>query len=148
MKVYIGPYEEDQKIEVELDDYDTWNMDCTLALVILPMLKQLKEQKAGAPYIHNDDAPEEFRTGNPEEPEDDPHWFDRWDWVLNEMIWAFEHIADDDWQDEFLGELVDDPEGLMGYNVINADYEALNAAEERIKRGTTLFGKYYMALWT
>lgn len=144
MKIKIGKPKENRKVSIEIDDYDTWNMDCTLALVILPMLKQLKEQKAGAPYVDNEDVPEEFRTEDPE----DEIWFDRWDWALNEMIWAFEHIADDDWQDEFLGELVDDPNGLMGYSVINYDYEALDAAEERIRRGTTLFGKYYMALWT
>jgi hypothetical protein len=42
MKVYIGPYKktsDERKIDVRIDKYDTWNMDSTLAYIILPMLK-------------------------------------------------------------------------------------------------------------
>ena len=49
MKVYIGPYKEDdspRKESIHIHDYDTWNMDHTLALIALPMLKQLKETEA------------------------------------------------------------------------------------------------------
>jgi len=44
MKVCIGPYKEEgvRKENVHIHDYDTWNMDHTLALIALPMLKQLK----------------------------------------------------------------------------------------------------------
>jgi len=47
MKVNIGPYNDDEiedferKIEVQVDDYDVWGLDHTLALIILPCLKKL-----------------------------------------------------------------------------------------------------------
>ena len=42
MKVYIGRYPKDpnkeQKVNVQIDKWDTWNMDATLAHIIVPML--------------------------------------------------------------------------------------------------------------
>ena len=46
-----------RKIEVRIDKYDTWNMDNTLAHIILPMLKQLKETKHGSPLVDDEDLP-------------------------------------------------------------------------------------------
>ena len=34
-----------QKISVRIDRWDTWSIDTTLAHIIVPMLKQLKESK-------------------------------------------------------------------------------------------------------
>jgi len=34
-----------RKIKIQIDPYDTWSMDHTLSLIIIPMLKQLKEAK-------------------------------------------------------------------------------------------------------
>ena len=48
MKVEIGPYPseidifDEQQVSVRIDPWDTWSMDDTLAQIILPMLKQLK----------------------------------------------------------------------------------------------------------
>ena len=36
-----------REVYIKLHRYDTWNMDHTLALIIYPMLKQLKEQSKG-----------------------------------------------------------------------------------------------------
>ena len=46
-----------QKINVRIDKHDTWSMDHTLAHIILPMLKQLKETKHGAPNVDDEDVP-------------------------------------------------------------------------------------------
>ena len=65
MKIEIGPYPDDdseRKIDVQLDKFDTWNMDDTLAHIILPMLKQLKETKHGSHIVDDEDVPEELRT--------------------------------------------------------------------------------------
>ena len=47
MKVYIGRYPKDhtkeRKVRVEINDYDTWNLDHTLAQVIYPALVKFKE---------------------------------------------------------------------------------------------------------
>ena len=47
---------------VKIDYYDTWSMDHTLADIILPMLQQLKASKHGAPYVDDQDVPEELRS--------------------------------------------------------------------------------------
>ena len=53
MKIKIGPYKNkgERKIDIQIDRYDTWNMDHTLALIVLPMLKQLKKEKHGSPMV-------------------------------------------------------------------------------------------------
>ena len=65
MFVRLGRYanEEDDLETFERDKdivihpYDTWSMDHTLALIIVPMLKQLKETKHGAPNVDASDVP-------------------------------------------------------------------------------------------
>ena len=50
-----------RKVKIRIDNYDTWNMDSTLALIIVPMLKQLRETKHGAPMVDNEDVPSTMR---------------------------------------------------------------------------------------
>ena len=45
---------------VKIDAHDTWSMDCTLAHIIVPMLKQLKETTHGAPFVDMDERPEDL----------------------------------------------------------------------------------------
>jgi len=51
-----------RKVKIHIDKYDTWNMDSTLALIILPMLKQLRDQKHGSSLVDDEDLPYELRT--------------------------------------------------------------------------------------
>ena len=51
----------DQKINVRIDQYDTWNMDGTLAHIIVPMLKQMKAQNQGVPLMDVEDVPEHLK---------------------------------------------------------------------------------------
>ena len=94
-----------RKIEIHIDKWDTWNMDTTLAHIIVPMLKQLKETKNGAPHVDDKDVPKELRsTSTPRKKNDydvDDNHFKRWDWVLDEMIWAFEQKITDDWEQQY-----------------------------------------------
>ena len=46
MRVFLGRYprgEKERKVNIRIDNYDLWSMDHTLSLIILPMLKKLKE---------------------------------------------------------------------------------------------------------
>jgi len=128
-----------QKVKVRIDKWDTWSMDSTLAPIILPMLKQLKQTKHGAPYVYPEDVPTKLRPTKEEllaytkKAETDPKWFDRWDYVLDEMIWAFEQKSRDDWMSDF------------DYN--KWDREGADAHQERMTNGFKLFGKYYENLW-
>lgn len=127
-----------QKRKIRIDYWDTWNMDNTLACIILPMLKQLQEEKHGAPYVEDEDVPESLKStaAKPKKNEwdTDEFHFDRWDYVLAEMIWAFEQIIDDDY-----GDVYHTKDGI--------DKEKMHQIENRINNGTRLFGKYYRALW-
>jgi hypothetical protein len=90
---------------VKIDKYDTWSADATLAPIILPMLKQLKETKHGSPFTEDADVPEHFRSTNASPKKNewdvDEFHFVRWDWIMSEMIWAFEQLVDDDNDDQF-----------------------------------------------
>ena len=130
-------YSPDQKVKVHIDKFDTWAMDSTLSHIILPMLKQLKETKNGSCIVDKCDVPKEIT---------DIH--DRWDWVLNEMIWSFEQKKSGDWQLQYYGDFVEGKEGgILGGTFEWVDYEGLKAHQERMSNGFKLFGKYYEGLW-
>jgi hypothetical protein len=146
------------KIKVRVDYWDVWSADHTLAVIILPVLHRLKTDKHGSPFVDLEDVPEHLHPTEPAGPENgytDNTIHERWEWVLNEMIWAFEQIVDDDHDCKFFDHSAarqyetENPNDLMGHiNLIKVEREGLRAHHERITRGTTLFGKYYRALWT
>ena len=139
---------------VKIDRWDTWSMDYTLSFIVVPMLKQLKETKHGAPFVDDDDVPEELKSTSapPKENEwdtDDNH-FKRWDWVLDEMIWAFEQNLDDKSEEKFFDHAEwDEKEKDFGKNLhkIKIDQPGLKAHQDRKANGFRLFGKYYQGLW-
>lgn len=145
-----------RKVKIKIDSYDTWDMDRTLSLIILPMLKQLKETKHGAPYTDDADVPEELRSTSapPKENEYDTDalHFPRWDWILNEMIWAFEqhNLEDDEKQFTSCDNTVEPTSPIfkkLGLGECKIDMEGLKAHQERKQRGFMLFGKYFQNLW-
>lgn len=136
-----------RKAVIKIHYYDVWSMDHTLSLIILPMLKLLKEKKHGAPFVDDDDVPEELRsTAAPpcEEWETDDNHFKRWDWVMDEMIWTFEQLVEDGNDSQFFHY----PNENQG-NFDNCDFnkDAYTAHHYRIDRGLRLFGKYFRGLW-
>jgi len=152
---------------VKIDRYDTWSMDHTLADIILPMLKQLQTSKHSAPNVDDEDVPEELKSTSapPKENEwdtDDNH-FKRWDHVMREMIFAFEHKNDDTWQEAFCSGVSDYKSVACEWyengkpklfrmvegpnHTYKCDYEGMRAVEDRIQNGFRLFGKYYQNLW-
>ena len=163
MKVKIGKFpsyrfwhrwfnlEPEQKISVKIDPWDTWSMDYTLAHIIVPMLKQLKETKHGSPSTDDEDVPEHLRsTSAPPKENDwdvDEFHFKRWDWVLDEMIWAFEQKIDEEWDSQYYGPWIPPKEGEIIGDFEWVDTEGRDKHHERMKNGFRLFGKYYEALW-
>jgi len=130
-----------RKVKIRIDPYDTWSMDHTLTLIILPMLKQLQQSAQSSCLVDDSDVPEELRSTAVPAVVDydiDDNYHERWEWVLGEMIWAFEQIVDDSSEDQFFDHsakpYVYDREGHVKHS-------------ERIQRGTILFGKYYQGLW-
>jgi hypothetical protein len=165
---------------VKIDYWDTWSMDHTLAKIVLPMLKQLHATKHGSQIVDLEDVPEELR-GTSTEKYDSQMTFDfyaearkekdvdyeavhtRWDWVLNEMIFAFEHKVDDSWEDAFREGEIDwksvpcawDENGKPtmyrmedGPNhTYKCDYDGMQKVQDRMQNGFRLFGKYFQGLW-
>lgn len=139
---------------VKIDRWDTWSMDYTLSFIVVPMLKQLKETKHGAPFVDDEDVPEELKsTSAPPKENDydtDDNHFKRWDWALNEMIWAFEQNLDHDSEDKFFDHAEwDEKEKDFGKNLhkIKIDQPGLKAHQDRKANGFRLFGKFYQGLW-
>jgi len=156
-------------------------MDSTLAPIILPMLKQLRDTKHGSPKVDHEDVPEYMRTTTTEdwdsqsvfdfynEKQSDGYDIDgydvhkKWEWVLNEMIFAFEHLVDDEWENEFSSGEINilhvpcewDENGKPtlyttehGPNhTYKCDYDGLFKVHERMGNGFRLFGKYFRHLW-
>jgi hypothetical protein len=164
-----------RKIKVRIDNYDVWSADHTLALIIHPVLVKLKEQMHGSPNVDDEDVPDHIKStaAGPKENEwdtDDKH-FDRWNWVLDEMIWAFEQCTDHDNGDSIFYHNVDqlemkfestgdeklDGKGMKSIQFNHQKYpnkpaywvdeDGKKAHYERIKNGHRLFAKYYFGLW-
>lgn len=146
-KYIVDPYHErfKRKVKVKYHDYDTWSLDHTLALIILPGLKQLRDTQHGHPADLSEEG---------------------WDEILYKMIFSFEEIAKDyPGEQAFHSGLHDtvwtkvdafgneDPSGEF-YRMDNGpnhtytvDFEGRKAYDERIQEGLNLFGKYYRSLW-
>lgn len=178
-KTWLGPIctwidkRRKRKVVIRIDKYDTWNMDGTLAPIILPMLVQLKVTKHGAAFVDDNDVPEYIRStsAKPKENEwdTDGYHFDRWDWVLDEMIWSFEQLQPDSkWEEQYHSgvrdfkfveseqEYTDSETGKVSktYEMVKGpndthvfDAEGFDKHVKRMDAGLLLFGKYFRHLW-
>lgn len=141
-----------QTIQVRIDKADTWSMDNTLAHIVLPMLKQLKETKHGAPNTRDVDVPKHLRStakgaqveGLPEMEIDNNHFL-RWDYIMGEMIWAFEELITGAEYEKCFTNYSEDIAKQLGTMAV--DHKLLKKVEARKSNGFMLFGRYYQALW-
>jgi hypothetical protein len=77
--------------------------------------------------------------------------FMRWDWVLDEMIWAFEQKVNDEADSQFFDHSEVDcsknPWDSDSYKKVKYDKEGHQAWQDRKANGFRLMGKYFEALW-
>lgn len=157
-------YGSHSKMHVHIDRWDVWNMDTTLARIVHPMLLKLKEQKHGSPMVDDEDVPNELKSTNapPKENDWDTDDFhhDRWDWVLDEIIWTFSQLQKGDNGDSMFysgnadiffepnedGKFFEMKRGPK--DTFRVDEEGKKAHYKRIENGLRLFAKYYFGLWT
>lgn len=152
-----------RRIWIKTDRWDHWSADHTMSLLILPILKDLREHKHGSGFIDDEDVPEHLRStaAPPKENEwdtDDNHC-KRYEWALDEIIWAHEQIVDDNWEEQYTSGEVDwrakpceDRPGMSQLvegpdHTYKIDWDARKIHQERINNGLRLFGKYYCTLW-
>tara|TARA_B100000508_G_C11349358_1_gene223138 strand:- start:86 stop:475 length:390 start_codon:yes stop_codon:yes gene_type:complete len=128
MKINIGEPKKDKSADtIHIDNFDCWSLDYTLARIIHPALIRLKETKHGYPelwedgmvthhnwdrQLHFDFIDEDIETN---------YLIDKWNGVLDKMIYSFGKIMEDDYFD--------------------------NEEWERIQEGLDLFSKHYTSLW-
>lgn len=176
MKIKMGNYHKfrSRKIDVQIESFDTWNFDTTLALIIYPALIQLKTTKHGIPNEFAEvggaeyDSQSSFDFYTESHTESFNEGLKRWDEVLDKMIWSFEQLALRDYDDKY-------HHGKNSYDWIKSDKKFHNPIsnkledtyqmidkdpeghfydsegyiehEKRIQEGLDLFGKYYRSLW-
>jgi hypothetical protein len=116
------------------------------------MLQQLKDTKHSTGWIDDEDVPEELRSHNGTK--DDEYSWDsnaeaRYNWVLNEMIWAFKQKTLDDDTAEFYDHTESEKEEdiMKSLEKLKVDRVGLEAHEKRKENGYRLFGKYFQTLW-
>jgi hypothetical protein len=126
MRVKIGPYRKNRVTRVEIEPHDTWSMDHTLAMIIHPMLVQLKETTHGYPNQLTEE---------------------RWNEILDEMIWAFDQKNKDNWEEQFYGPYKENPDEPLRGHFEWIDYDGMRKHQERMTAGFKLFGEYYENLW-
>ena len=177
MKINIGKYplgSGKRKIDIQIDRYDTYSMDHTLAMIILPMLLQLKQTKQGVPAEFADigGADHEKQESFDFYKEDHHEMFnksvERYEEILDKMIWSFQQIVEDNWESNYyhgegdyewkeidetqLNPLTGKVEKL--YEMVDKnpeehwiDFEGMEEHRKRIQEGINLFAKYYFSLW-
>ena len=116
---------------IHVDKWDVHSMDITLAKIIHPMLLELKKQDLNYPILgseHNDCFPEKLQVQTDFDPEfdDDKIMVLRWEYLLEEMIYAF---------------------GIISSEVQYNDTEMYTVDNERVQKGLQYFGRFYNSLW-
>ena len=164
MKVNLGkfPNAGERRVKVNIDKFDTYNVDHTLALIILPMLLQFRENHHGVPHDFVDDSGNndinrqqsfDFYSDTQKSIEEcDRRWIE----TIDKMIWSFYQIMIDDdskyhhgspnyasiRQSDGMYRMIDKNPDEHWYDAVGHDMHV-----ERVKEGLALFGKYYNSLW-
>lgn len=178
MKVNLSKYPKGngkRRIDIQIDPFDTWSLDHTIASIILPALIQLKNTKHGVPSGFTDRIGGDFDNNLVFDfiKEDDTEVFnqlcDNWDEALDKMIWSFLQLSiEDDYDNNY-------HHGKMETDWVESDYTYTDPItgkiektyqmvdknpeehwydqignqehEKRIQEGLELFGKHFRDLW-
>lgn len=170
MRIYLGPYPDDaqeREISIEINDYDTWNVDSTLALVIAAILKKYRDMdKFGIPgrlsQVGGDDndSQRSFSFYKATYSDSFDKAVDHWNEILYQMWWAFDQY-NQDWEDQFYtgqADMISKPvqgheysdcvEMVPGPNhTLKFDRVGYEAHRDKIHAGIKLFAEYYENLW-
>jgi hypothetical protein len=178
MKVNLSKYPKgrgNRRIDIQIDPFDTWSFDHTIASIIFPALIQLKNTKHGVPGEFTGRVGGDFDNNLVFDfiKEDDAEVFnqlcDSWDDVLDKMIWSFLQLSiEDDYENKY-------HHGKMETDWVESDYTYTDPItgkiektyqmvdknpeehwfdqigsqehEKRIQEGLDLFGKHFRDLW-
>jgi hypothetical protein len=171
MKVDIKNSGIQQVKKISIDTFDTWSLDNTLALIILPALLQYKQGgRCGCPPAFMQDVRGspydtqysfDFCTDTYAEAEQAAQ--DGWIKVVDKMIWSFMQLVKDDYESQYHHNVDDfkvDCDILSCIPSMHGDtheenktvrywYDTVGAQlhDARIQEGLELFGLWYQNLW-
>lgn len=148
-------------VKIKLDSWDSYDATATIAMIVVPILKDLKEKKRGTPVSM---YPEDHVCWKLEtESEEEYQAREKaagdaaeklWDEILDKMIFAFESYINTDWEDKFwivhpeLDWNEQEAEKPLKWKVEGQfDREGYDAYKEKIQEGLQLFAKHYGSLW-
>ena len=132
--IKLWGYRTYQRIRYGVSDMECWNLDITLGKFILPRLKHFKKMNR---YCYVAEL-------TPEE----------WENVIDELIWTFEYLIDDEQLNPYPFAFAVDGEKL-NFNRektpeekddLDKWFEKNRELEERKQKGLQLFAKYYCHL--
>lgn len=115
----------EHRYKIRIDAHDTWDVGYILSHILVPLLKKYKELNIGTPVL------------------DEMNEKETWDTLLDKMIWSFEQIRSEDWEEQYITINGDDGH-IENYHV---DREGIQEHYKQIEEGIRLFAKYYMHLW-
>jgi hypothetical protein len=156
MLVNIGGLREDytRSTIVDIHDSDIDNADYILAMIAAPLLEKLRQNKQGSGNIDDIDVPENLRSTSVPKPHDcyvDENHHLRWDYVMNEMIFAMREIANQKSSTDLFfdhSKLDENSSFAEQIDAVICDRIGLDAYDQRIQKGCELFGKYFQSLWS
>ena len=159
---------------VDIENHDVWSLDTTLSKIIFPALLLIRECKNGIPFdvadVGGDSASNQYCFDFYADSHNTA--FDiacnNWDEILTKMIWAFQQLAEEDYEDRYhYGEMdyTFIPHKDKFFNPITGKSEECYVMQdrdpsshwydsvgqrihsERIQEGIDLFCKYFRSLW-
>lgn len=114
--------------QIKIASEDVLDAFTGISQILHPMLICFKESNRFSSAVVDDaDVPSDYANASHEE---------RWDWVLDQMIWSFSQcLPDSDWEEQYFDECY------------VCDRAGMAAHRDRIDNGLRLFGKYFRDLW-
>ena len=157
MRVSISKFDENcnRDVKIKIDNDDLFNLNGTLALIVVPCLEKLKTNKRGFPFVDNEDLPKQMHRFDENTYNSDDDNKKRWFWIVDEMIWTFKQYVDRDWDKQYHTGTIDLVYDAAHDSIIQGsnhthriDSEGIANHTIRMQNGLRLFAKYYDNLYT
>jgi hypothetical protein len=144
------------KHSIEVEKFDTWSLDVTLAPIIMAALIAYREEFIFCPsdfvisegHSQNRQLCFEFYTQSDEDLE--KRALAAWRETIDKMIWSFEQISlywDEKYYSRSDREMIDWKRSRIELSV-EFDKVGYELHSARIQEGLDLFAKYYRCLWS
>jgi hypothetical protein len=151
---FIQNYYDKKRVKIRIDYWDIWNLDITLASIIYEGLCVFKKQKCSGACVDDEDLSDSLGDLSQNDEK-------RWDYILDEMIFAFKHLKDYEWESQFYSGETDlkfvkiKEENGYTYSRLEKgpghtfkfDTEGYMEVKNKVDNGLRLFSKYFTDLW-